>query len=178
MNKNIIIIAVAAIVAFLAVLLIPRLLDRDAEEAPSSVASSGTAGETGSAESTSPAPEDDKDDSAPPATNSRSANPILEAQLAQAVRQVNAEVPIVIDELTTMTAARGQGTRIQYRYEISTEFSSSQIAQFRQYASNQNQQTICARPETRRLIDLGGEIEYVYYGPGDRYLFSTAITGC
>ncbi|MGP1282492.1 MAG: hypothetical protein ACTS1X_05905 [Parasphingopyxis sp.] len=175
MNRNIIIIAVAAISAFLAVLLIPRLLDRDEAEVPSSAESAGDAGSAASAGS---AGADGKDEPAAPAAGARPANPALEAQLVEAVRQVNASAPIVIDELTTMTAARAQGVRIQYRYEISRDLNDTQTAQFRQFASTQNRQTICARPETRELIDLGGEIEYLYYGPGDRYLFSTPITGC
>jgi len=178
MNKNILIIAAAAIVVFLAVLLIPRLLDRDSDDAPTSVASSDFPAETGSSGRAGSSEVDDKDDPGPPATNPRPANPGLEAGLAEAVRQINTQVPITIDELTTVTAARVQGSRIQYRYEISTEFSAAQIAQFRQYASTQNQQSICGTAETRSLIDLGGEIEYVYYGPGDRYLFSTPITAC
>ncbi|MEM8695494.1 MAG: hypothetical protein AAGE05_05680 [Pseudomonadota bacterium] len=175
MNKNIIIIAGAAIVAFLAVLLIPRLLDRDVAEETEAVAASDSAGDTGSAGSASGT---DKDEPAPAANSSRPSNPVLEAQLAEAVRQVNAAGPIVIDELTTMTSARAQGVRIQYRYEISRELNAGQVRQFEQFASTQNRQTICARPETRDLIDLGGEIEYVYYGPGNRYLFSTPIVGC
>lgn len=178
MNRNILIIAGAAIVVFLAVLLIPRLLDRDAEEEPTRVASSESSEETGSAEAADFPPADDKDEPAAPAANSRPLNPALEAGLAEGVRQINTQVPITIDELTTVTAARLQGRRIQYRYEISRDLSAAQISSFRQYASTQNQQSICQNSETRTLIDLGGEFEYVYYGPGDRYLFSTPITGC
>lgn len=178
MNRNILIIVAVAIVVFLAVLLIPRLLDRESDEAPAPIASSDSAGETGSAGRVGSSAEDDKDEPTRPANNPRAANLTLEAGLAEAVRQINAEVPIAIDELTTVTAARVQGSRIQYRYEISTEYSAAQIAQFRQYASTQNRQSICGNSETRSLIELGGEIEYVYYGPGDRYLFSTPITSC
>lgn len=173
MNRNILIIAAAAIVVFLAVLLIPRLLDRDAEEAPARTASSEFSEETDRSSSA-----DDKDEPAAPVADARPANPGLEAGLAEAARQINAQVPISIDELTTVTAARVQGSRIQYRYELSREFSAAQIAQFRQFASTQNPESICGNAETRSLINLGGEIEYVYYGPGDRYLFSTPITSC
>ncbi|MGJ8536207.1 MAG: hypothetical protein ACSHW2_03575 [Parasphingopyxis sp.] len=173
MNRNILIIAAAAIVVFLAVLLIPRLLDRDAEEAPTRTASSESSEETDRSSSA-----DDKDEPAAPVADARPANSGLEAGLAEAARQINAQVPISIDELTTVTAARVQGSRIQYRYELSREFSAAQIAQFRQFASTQNPESICGNAETRSLINLGGEIEYVYYGPGDRYLFSTPITSC
>ena len=175
MNKNIIIIAVAAIAAFMAVLLIPRLLERDVVAEPREEAESTSTAETGSAGSREGS--DDQQQAAAPAQSGGS-NQVLEAQLAAAVRQVNAAGPIVIDELTTMTAARAQGTRIQYRYELSRELNADQVRQFQNIATNQNQRTICARPETRQLIDLGGEIEYMYYGPGDRFLFSTPIVGC
>lgn len=178
MNKNIIIIIGAAVAAFLAVLLIPRLLDSD-DSAPETTASSDAAGETGSASSADSASSDEgKDEPAASAPSSSESNPVLEAQLQEAVRQVNAGGPVVIDEFTTMTSARAQGNRILYRYEISQELNAAQVSQFQQYASNQNQQTICTRPETRQLIDIGGEIEYVYFGPGNRFLFATAITGC
>ena len=173
MNRNILIIAAAAVVVFLAVLLIPRLLDRGTEDAPTRVASSDSSEETSSTETA-----DDKDEPAAPATNPRALNPGLQAGLAEAVRQINTQVPITIDELTTVTAARLQGNRIQYRYEVSREFSAAQIASFREFASTQNPQSICGNSETRSLINLGGEIEYVYYGPNDRYLFSTPITSC
>lgn len=177
MNKNIIIIAVAAIAAFMAVLLIPRLLERDVVAEPREAPESSSTAETGSAGSRqSDSPQ--QQSAAPAAPQQRASNPVLEAQLADAVRQVNAAGPIVIDEMTTMTAARSQGIRIQYRYELSRELNANQVQQFQNIATNQNQRTICARPETRQLIDLGGEIEYVYYGPGDRFLFSTPIVGC
>lgn len=177
MNKNIIIIVAVAIVAFLVVLLIPRLLDRDTDEGPSSQASSETGGDSGTVGSDRAESTDDKDEPAP-AANVRPANPALEAQLVDAARQVNAAGPIVIDEITTMTAARARGVRMQYRYDISDELDAERVQRLQQMATTQNQQTICARPETRALIDLGGEIEYVYYGPGDRFLFSTPIIGC
>ena len=176
MNKNIIIIAVAAIAAFMAVLLIPRLLERDVVAEPREEAESTSTAETGSAGSR--ASDTPQQNAGSPGPQAPASNPILEAQLADAVRQVNAAGPIVIDELTTMTAARSQGIRIQYRYELSRELNASQVSQFQQIATTQNQRTICARPETRELIDLGGEIEYMYYGPGDRFLFSTPIVGC
>lgn len=181
MNKNIIIIAGAAVTAFLAVLLIPRLLDSGEDEVPVATESSNSSDDAASADgSGSTGSTDDKEQATaspapPPASGS---NPVLEAQLVEAVRQVNAGGPVVIDEFTTMASARAQGNRIVYRYEISQELSAAQIAQFRQFASTQNQQTICTRPETRQLIDIGGEIEYAYFGPGNRYLFNTAITGC
>lgn len=176
MNRNILIIAAAAIVVFLAVLLIPRLLDGDTDDTP--VAEADSAADSGSAESAGGSADDGKDEPAQAATNPRPLNPGLEAGLAEAVRQINTQVPITIDELTTVTAARLQGRRIQYRYEVSQQFNDAQIAQFRQYATTQNQQSICGTAETRSLIDLGGEIEYAYYGPGNRHLFSTPITNC
>lgn len=177
MNKNIIIIIGAAVTAFLAVLLIPRLLDSD-DDASDTPASSQAAGDSGSAGSDGSASDDEKDEPAASTPSRSGSNPVLEAQLEEAVRQVNAGGPIVIDEFTTMTSARAQGNRILYRYEISENLNAAQVSSFQQYASSQNQQTICTRTETRQLIDMGGEIEYVYYGPGNRYLFSTAITGC
>ena len=182
MNKNIIIIIGAAVTAFLAVLLIPRLLDSD-DDVSDTPASEQAAGDTGSAGSAGSASSDDSSgddgkDEADASTSSGGSNPVLEAQLQEAVRQVNAGGPIVIDEFTTMTSARAQGNRILYRYEISENLNAAQVSSFQQYASTQNQQTICTRTETRQLIDMGGEIEYVYFGPGNRYLFSTAITGC
>lgn len=177
MNKNIIIIIGAAVTAFLAVLLVPRLLDSD-DDVTDTSASSQAAGDSGSAGSDGSATDDEKDEPAASTQSRSGSNPVLEAQLEEAVRQVNAGGPIVIDEFTTMTSARAQGNRILYRYEISENLNAAQVSSFQQYASSQNQQTICTRTETRQLIDMGGEIEYVYYGPGNRYLFSTAITGC
>lgn len=186
MNRNIIIIVAAAVVAFLAVLLIPRMLDDSAstggDEAEAAAEDgSGEAG-TGSvgSDGTGQAADAGGKDSAGgmPLRNPRQASPELAGQLAEAARQVNAGGPVTIDELTTMTAAESEGNRIRYRYEISQQLDANQVQSFRQFASQQNQQAICSRAETRQLIDMGGEIEYAYYGPGDNFLFSTPIVTC
>jgi hypothetical protein len=174
MNKNIVIIVVAAVVAFLAVLAIPRLLDGGEDDAPVEVADA----EDSASSSAAPQSEAEKDEPRPAPPAGRRSNPQLAQQIAEAARQVNANGPVVIDELTTMTAAQSRGNRIRYRYELSRELSPDQANSFRDFASRTNQQTICNRDETRRLIDMGGEIEYVYYGPGDTFLFSTPIVRC
>ncbi len=191
MNRNIIIIIVAALVAFGAVLLIPRLLDSSSDDGEEQVAEApeddNRDGDSGSARSNT----DDGDEQTADAgdkpdgpsansggSNPRPANPALAAQLQAAARQVNAGGPVRIDELTTMASASAQGNRIRYRYQVSRTLSSDQVASFRQFASTQNPQTICGRDITRQLIEMGGEIEYAYFGPGNAFLFSTPIVDC
>jgi len=102
----------------------------------------------------------------------------LPGELAEAARQINAAGPIRIDEMTMMTAASSAGNRITYRYEISRQLSAQQVASFRELAASNNRRVLCGRDETRTLISLGGEIEYVYFDPTGRRLFSTPVTGC
>lgn len=103
---------------------------------------------------------------------------LLAERLAEAARQINAEAPIAIDAMTSLTAAESSANRITYRYEVSRQLSAPQVARFRELAGSDTRRAICAREETRALIDDGGEIEYAYFGPSDAYLFSTTITDC
>ena len=180
-SRNIVIIAVIAILAVAAVLAIPQFLDSSDGEEREEIASNDTASDGDGGNGGHSDADDGKDDAADgpgPVQSTGPANPMLAAQLQEAARQINAGGNIRIDQFTTMTGAEASGNRIRYRYEISRELNAQQLTQFRSYAERTNQQTLCARADTRRLLQMGGEMEYVYYGPRNRYLFSTPITGC
>lgn len=102
----------------------------------------------------------------------------LPAELAEAARQINAGGPIRLDEMTMMTAASSTGNRITYRVEFSRALTSRQISSLRELAASSNRSVLCAREETREMIEMGGEIEYAYFDPTGRRLFSTPVTGC
>jgi hypothetical protein len=179
MNRNIVIIAVLAVTAFVAVIAIPRLLDND--DAPGTGDRETVAGEkvevgTGTDSGAGQSPQAEAPRT--PQGNQAAVSPMLASQLAEAARQVNAGVPVAIDQITTLTRAEAVGNRIRYRYEVSQAMSPAQIQQMRQNIAAMNQQNICSRPDARQLIELGGEIEYAYYGPGGDFWFSTPITGC
>lgn len=105
-------------------------------------------------------------------------NAELPARLAEAARLVNAAGPTRIDELTMMTSATAAGNRIVYRYEIARRLTPQQEASFRELATSTNRGVLCTREEARTLLGMGGEVEYVYFDPTGRRLFSTPITSC
>jgi hypothetical protein len=177
MVKNIAIIAGIALAAFLAVIAIPLLIDTD----DSVVSARSEGGESDTAERSSSGARADASDAA--SSNSGPRNPrqpaaALEAQLQIAAQQVNAGGPVVIDSITTMTSAQARGNRIRYRYEVSQQMAAAQIRQLETNIGTMNQQTICGRADARQLIELGGEIEYAYYGPSGDLWFTTPIVDC
>lgn len=177
MTRNIIIIAVVAVLAIAAVIAIPQLLNGSADEDGTEASATqdedsdgGTSGDAADQTAT-----DDKD---APSTASRSSDPELLAGVQVAARAANAQAPMRIDEITTMTSATAVGNRIVYRYDVSQQIPRGQINAMRDTIAQQNQRAVCSNPQVRQIIDRGAEIEYAYYGPGDQLLFSTPITGC
>lgn len=179
MVRNIAIIIGIAVVAFLAVIGLPRLFNDEG-------ASGGGDRETASSESTdsgqratgSSSGSDVQASSSGGQRNPRAASPMLASQLAEAARQVNASGPVRIDDITRLNGAEARGNRIRYRYEVSEQMSAAQIEMLERNISSMNQNTICSRPDARQLIELGGEIEYAYYGPRGDLWFTTPIVDC
>ncbi|NNC72799.1 MAG: hypothetical protein HKN78_07970 [Sphingomonadaceae bacterium] len=177
MTRNIIIIAVVAILVIAAVIAIPQLLngpaDEDGTEASATQAEDSDGGT--SSDVADQAAADNKD---APSTASRSSDPELIAGVQVAARAANAQAPMRIDEITTMTSATAVGNRIVYRYDVSQRLPRGQINAMRDTIAQQNQRAVCSNAQVRQIIDRGAEIEYAYYGPGDQLLFSTPITSC
>ncbi|MBC7985393.1 MAG: hypothetical protein H7X93_01795 [Sphingomonadaceae bacterium] len=104
--------------------------------------------------------------------------PTLADQLADGARQINAGGPIRLDEMTMMTSASSAGSRITYRVEFSRRLTPRQAASLRELAASSNRSALCAREVTREWIAMGAEVEYAYFDPTGRRLFSTPVTSC
>ena len=105
-------------------------------------------------------------------------DPDITVLLETAAAQVNAEAPIRIDEVTTLTRATTRANRIRYRYEVSGTISADRIAANRESMAAATRRDVCRNAQDREIIDAGAQIEFAYYGPGDAYYFSTEVRGC
>ncbi len=177
--RNIIIIAVIAILAIAAILALPQLLNPSSED-DEAVAEQeeGDAGDSDENENGSDSADRDSGDKDDSQASRGPVDPELAAAVQVAARAANAQAPMRIDQITTMTGATARGVRIIYRYEVSRPIPQQQVDAMRDRIAELNARSVCSRQEIRQIIDRGAEIEYAYYGPGDQFLFSTPILSC
>jgi hypothetical protein len=99
------------------------------------------------------------------------------AEVAAAVDELRAELPMRVDDLTTLTRIRAEGTRFVYEMTVSRDIPADQVENARQVLQRQNQANLCSNADTRPFLDAGGSMRHVYTDPnGDR--FETLVTAC
>ena len=86
----------------------------------------------------------------------------LAANLRAAAKQIRAQAPIKVDPITSLIGAGAIGDTIIYTMSLSVDIPTSQIAatQARLQALDTNR--ICGEAETRKLIDAGGKMRWIY----------------
>lgn len=167
MNRKLVIALVAALLAIGAIAAFLYISSQNDAPPTQGEAASGT-----------PAPSPVQPGQADAAPETRLNDDDLEALLATAAEQINAEVPIRIDAITTLTRATTHGHRIRYRYDISEPVSPSRLRANRDQMVETTRRNVCRNATDREIIDAGAEIEFAYYGPGNTYYFSTPVTDC
>lgn len=111
---------------------------------------------------------------AAPATPS---DPVLASQIATAATELNARTPMTVDQITTLTGVRAEGTEIVYEMSVSQDIPTAQMEAIRQTAQTANQGNLCRDPNAGRLIRMGASMHHYYTDPsGDR--FETHVTSC
>lgn len=105
------------------------------------------------------------------------ADPALAGQIATAATELNARTPMTVDQITTLTAVRSEGTEIVYEMTVSQDIPTAQMEAIRQNAQGANQTNLCRDPNAGRLIRMGASMHHYYTDPsGDR--FETHVTSC
>ena len=104
-------------------------------------------------------------------------NPELAREIAAAATQLDAQAPMQVDDITTLTGVSSNGTEIVYDMAISQDVPTGQIDQLRQAAQSGNQTNLCADSRSGDLIRMGATMTHRYVDPsGDR--FETRVSTC
>ncbi|MEQ9661536.1 MAG: hypothetical protein RLN87_03210 [Parasphingopyxis sp.] len=140
----------------------------------------GKDGTTAESEASAPAPEPSADPETDIGDGLESAivDPDLAALLDNAAEQINAEAPIRIDEITTLTRARARGRRIRYRYDVAQEVPADRLEANRARMTETTRRDVCSNATDREIIEAGAEVEFAYYGPDGDHYFSTVVDRC
>lgn len=116
-------------------------------------------------------------DGSKPVDAAATANPELAGQIAQAAQAFQARVPMQVDQITTLTGVRSNGTEVIYEMAVSQAISPAQLEQVRTTAQNANQTNLCADPNAGRLIRMGASMTHQYTDTAGAR-FETRVTGC
>lgn len=112
-----------------------------------------------------------------PAGGGATDNPLLASQMTAAAAQLQSTLPMTVDNVTTLTAVRAEGTQFVYEMQVSRDLAPSEIENARQLIQAQNQANLCRDANTSRLINMGGSMRHIYTDPnGDR--FETLVSSC
>jgi hypothetical protein len=106
-----------------------------------------------------------------------SASAQLRAGLEEAARQMRPQLPMQVDQITTLVGVITAGNRIMYTMTLSEDIPSREIAEATRNIQSHNVERVCGSQQTRRLIEAGGEMAYQYTdASGDA--FATEVTSC
>ncbi|HEX8528042.1 hypothetical protein [Allosphingosinicella sp.] len=95
--------------------------------------------------------------------------PSLQSEIESGVAQVQAQLPIRLDDLTTVTGVSSTGTRILFSGRISEDIPTAEIPAAQADAQQAVRQILCDNPDNRALIGRGAIMAYRIVDPsGDR----------
>jgi hypothetical protein len=93
----------------------------------------------------------------------------LERELGQAAELINRRAPIRVDEVTTLTGARAEGSLFTYQYSLSEDIPTERIREAEQLLQRDIGARLCADPNMGRAVREGAVISADYRDPsGDR----------
>lgn len=101
----------------------------------------------------------------------------LPSQIAAGVAQVRSQLPIRVDEITTMTAISAAGTQVLYDMRLDIDIEATDLAAASAEQQAYADRAACEERDTRRLIEAGAALTYRYTDRnGDQ--FQTRIESC
>lgn len=95
----------------------------------------------------------------------------------QSANQLRGQLPVRIDQATTLVDLQAQGPVLNYRYRVDMDSSSlppNAGAQIEQQTRN----AACANRDARRLLELGGAYAYTWVDRGGQTIHSMQLTSC
>ena len=105
------------------------------------------------------------------------ADAALAAEVAEAIPGLRVDLPKQVDEITTWTGIRAEGTRFVYEMRLSTTVEPTQLAATRAAAQRLNQDRLCAQQTITTFIRRGGSMRHIYTDPAGQS-FETLVTAC
>ena len=103
-----------------------------------------------------------------------SSNESLESVLQSTSTEINKELPKKIDETTQLTTTAINGTDIIYKYTITADRKLTQNDLDTSLMSKITNQA-CTIPETKRLLDQGAGMKYMYTNDDGNYIGAIAV---
>lgn len=101
----------------------------------------------------------------------------LAVGLDKAVRQLKSQVPVQVDEITTLRDAMATSNEIIYLMEVSQDFSTTDLVVVKAQLQTQNQKNVCDNAGTRQLVAAGGKMTWRYLDAGGD-TFSVTVDTC
>ena len=96
-------------------------------------------------------------------------NSRLERELSQAAALINRRAPIRVDEVTMLTGASAEGSRLTYRYTISEDIPTDRIPEAQRLLQRDVGTRLCTDPNMGRAVREGAVISADYRDPsGDQ----------
>jgi hypothetical protein len=106
---------------------------------------------------------------APPAVPPPGTGGSLADEIAAAVEVMRIGLPRQVDSVSTLTGIRSEGTTVYYEMSINQDVSPAELRTMRPGIQADLQRTMCADPDTSRLIRQGATLNHRYTDPsGDR----------
>ena len=101
----------------------------------------------------------------------------LAQEVAQSIPGLRAGLPKQVDEITTWTGIRAEGSRFVYEMRLSTVVEDARLPALRDAAQRLNQTRLCAEQPIALFLRRGGSMRHIYTDPaGNR--FETLVTAC
>ena len=95
----------------------------------------------------------------------------------EAARQANAQLPLRVDEVTTITSIVADGTAVIYNIRVDTD-AASVPAVTRERIETAARASACARADMRQTMAMGGAYTYVWSDRAGREYLRFRIDGC
>ena len=96
---------------------------------------------------------------------------------AEAARQLNPQLPVQVDALTRLDRISTDGPLLTYHYTVSRTVSQLPAGIGPQLASN-TRMTVCARPDMRQTLQLGGSYAYRWTDSNGAVIQEVRIDSC
>lgn len=95
----------------------------------------------------------------------------------EAARQASAQLPLRVDEVTTITSIVADGTTVIYNIRVDTD-AASMPAVARERIETAARASACSRADMRQTMGMGGAYTYVWSDRAGRTFLQFRIDGC
>lgn len=99
---------------------------------------------------------------------------LLEQSLVEASREMNKELPMMVDKITQLTTTTSSENELTYSYKL---LGGNTIAQadFENTLKSRIKNQVCSTANTKQLIDMGANLSYVYYDSNGKYIGKVTV---